>query len=139
MGTWGADIMQGDSPLDIRDDILHNLDIDFDHYLRDPQYFNPVFEFSGLTMERIMLEKISEWKVCEDKQTREVLEAKYESLGYLVLGFLVLTHKVKIGRELMKRIIRYSSLDQWAKTDLERKQYVKKLIYKLQAYKNNQL
>lgn len=104
MGWWSTDIMGGDPPLDFQYEILEICRVDLDE---DPD--------SVLTAQELEQHL---------PQILVDLRADGRSVGFQVLGVMMMRAKAPISPELKDEIIKRAKMDEWAREDAERAEVI---------------
>jgi hypothetical protein len=123
MGWWSKDIMGGDSPLDVKDEIYGICEVD--EFPEDGSHK----KISKADLEK-HLPKILEF--LRKQENNDYYDEK--SIGFQVLGVMMMEAGAKISEDLKKEILEESAEDSWAKEDKERDVIVKNFEEALRTY-----
>jgi hypothetical protein len=123
MGWWSKDIMGGDSPLDVKDEIYGICEVN---------------EFEGedghndLSKEHFAknIDKILEF--VRDQENNDYYDES--AIAYQVLGVLMMKAGAPISPELKAEIIENSMTDTWAEQDADRREIVNGFHKALETY-----
>lgn len=123
MGWWSKDIMGGDSPLDMKDEIFGICEVD--EFPEDD---------SIVSLKKSDFEK-NEEKIIEFLRKQKNNPYYDErAIGFQVLGVLMMKAGATISEELKAEILENSKTDSWAKEDDERKAIVDNFHQALEQY-----
>ena len=123
MGWWSTDIMGGDSPLDVKDEIFEICEV---------EEFDDNDGHTDLTKEDLVnnLEKILEY--IRKQENNDYYDER--AIAFQVLGVLMMKAGAPISEELKAEILKNSKTDSWAQENEERAQIVNLFHQALEVY-----
>lgn len=125
MGWWSKDIMGGDTPLDIQDNICDLVGV------------HSFTETDKNAKEAVWLSE--NWKeVIKHFQYQEFWKGWFEDEGYLVyqiIGYLLIRVGAPVDDELKQLLIKACEQDDWAKEDDDRKEVIDNFKQVIENYK----
>ncbi len=123
MGWWSTDIMGGDSPLDVKDEIFEICEV---------EEFDDNDGHTDLTKEDLVnnLEKILGY--IRKQENNDYYDER--AIAFQVLGVLIMKAGAPISEELKAEIFENSKTDSWAQENEERAQVVNLFHQALEVY-----
>lgn len=116
MGWWAKEIMSGDSPLDVEDEIFGILDLE--KYPDDPH------------PEGLIATRLTE----KQKILRKNNWIKKDPIGKQVLGYLMITNGAQMDPETKAMALRGCEEDEWSREDEERAKIVQNFREAIENY-----
>lgn len=116
MGWWAKEIMSGDFPLDVEDEIFDILQIE--KYPEDPHPKNLIRDTLNEMLPVIL-------------QNKYIVQ---DEIGMQVLGHTIITHGAEMPEEVKKLVLEACDNDEWSREDDERKSIVQAFKEQVQNY-----
>lgn len=128
MGWFGYGVMDGDDPMDFRDELLGRFDVDYDKYWEDEEYFKSV---GKLFEER--QDEIYDWLKNYDWESRSN-PGHIQCVYVQACAYVLMSHNVIINKRGYKGMKKFIKIDFWSNDDKERRKEMKKFKKKFKEY-----
>lgn len=128
MGYFGKSITASDKYCDFESDLLTFLGYKFnDSHDYDPDDYKPHVERLGKEAFEGKVEDINDWMISHQMDIEEGI----------FLGYHLLIRGVEVTNERLDKFIGFCNDDEWAKTDIERRIYMKLAAEAFEKYKTD--